>query len=225
MTHPDYRNKGLFVELASRTFELCSQVSIKLLFGFPNQNSLPGFINKLGWQMAGRMDRFVIPVKTLPAEKLAIKFPSLKKLYSWYTNRVLKKHLTPLPGISSSALTTGYDGLLRNQGYLQNKTYSATRVISINGADIWIKINNGLLIGDILVTAEKFILVINQLVNIARKLGLSQVQFHVSRGTPTHQLFALHYKAGDSFPVIFKDLGSGVPTDKIKFTFADIDIF
>ena len=225
MTHPDYRNKGLFVELASRTFELCSQVGIKLLFGFPNQNSLPGFINKLDWQMAERMDCFVIPVKTLPAEKLAIKFPSLKKLYSWYTTRVLKKYLTPLPGISSSVLTNGYDGLLRNQGYLQNKTYSTTRVISINGVDIWIKINNGLLIGDILVTAEKFTLVVNQLVNIARKLGLSRVQFHTSRGTPLHQLFALHYKAVDSFPVIFKDLGSGIPTGKIKFTFADIDIF
>src|ERR1700744_3835126 len=50
MTHPDYRNKGLFVELALNTFQLCKESDIQLLFGFPNQNSLPGFVNKLSWQ-------------------------------------------------------------------------------------------------------------------------------------------------------------------------------
>jgi GNAT superfamily N-acetyltransferase len=225
MTHPDHRNKGLFVELANRTFELCIQVGIKLLFGFPNQNSLPGFINKLGWQTVGWMDCFVIPVKTLPAAKLAAKFPWLKKLYSYYTHWMLKKYTIPPLGIFSSALTSGYDGVLRNDGYLQNKTYSTTQVISINGANIWIKINSGLLIGDLSVNTQNFTSVIDKLINIARNLGLNQVQFHTSRDTPLHQLFARQYKAIDSFPVIFKDLGSGVSTDKIKFTFADIDIF
>src|ERR1700753_3105343 len=48
MTHPDYRRQGLFEELASRTVELCRTLGVKLVFGFPNQNSLPGFLNKLG---------------------------------------------------------------------------------------------------------------------------------------------------------------------------------
>ena len=60
MTHPAHRNRGLFVELALTTFQLCREVGIQLLFGFPNQNSLPGFINKLGWQATHRLDCFII---------------------------------------------------------------------------------------------------------------------------------------------------------------------
>src|SRR4051812_11835714 len=47
MTHPEYRNMGLFKQLANLTYALCRQEGIRFVFGFPNQNSLPGFI-KLG---------------------------------------------------------------------------------------------------------------------------------------------------------------------------------
>ena len=39
MTHPGHRHKGLFVALANRTYELCRQKGIQLIYGFPNQNS------------------------------------------------------------------------------------------------------------------------------------------------------------------------------------------
>src|ERR1700744_5068987 len=45
MTHPGYRNRGLFVELANLTYELCRAEGINIIFGFPNQNSLPGLVN------------------------------------------------------------------------------------------------------------------------------------------------------------------------------------
>ncbi|GAA3977286.1 GNAT family N-acetyltransferase [Mucilaginibacter dorajii] len=225
MTHPDYRNKGLFVELAKRTFELCTQSGIKFLFGFPNQNSLPGFVNKLDWQMTAQMDCFVIPVKTIPLAKLVAKLPVLKRLYTGYTTMILRKYRSPKSGISSTVLNEGFDGLSRNDGYLQNKTYSHTKVISINNAQIWIKINSGLIIGDLSVTPANFAGTIDNLIKLAQKLGLQQIQYHTSRGTQLHELFAERYKAINSFPVIFKDLGSGIPTDSIRFTFADIDIF
>jgi hypothetical protein len=225
MTHTDYRNKGLFVQLANRTFELCTQVGIKFLFGFPNQNSLPGFVNKLGWQMTAQMDCFVIPVKAIPLAKFVAKLLVLKRLYADYTTMILRKYQSPKPGITSTVLNEGFDGLSRNDGYLQNKTYSRTKVISINNAPLWIKINNGLLIGDLSVTPANFNGTINSLIRLAQKLGLQQIQHHTSRGTQVHELFAKHYKAINSFPVIFKDLGSGISTDGIRFTFADIDIF
>jgi GNAT superfamily N-acetyltransferase len=225
MTHPNHRNKGLFVQLANRTFELCTQVGIKFLFGFPNQNSLPGFINKLGWQMAGQMDCFVIPVKTVPLVKLSAKFPMLKNVYAVYCNIFLKKYLSQKAGMTSTVLEEGYDGLNKKDGYLQNKNYSQTQVIGIGHAEVWIKINNGLIIGDISVELSDFATVITLLISLAKKLGLQQIQFHTSKGTQLHSLFAKQYKAIDSFPVIFKDLGSGIPTDRIRFTFADIDIF
>ncbi|WP_184545593.1 GNAT family N-acetyltransferase [Mucilaginibacter sp. FT3.2] len=225
MTHPNHRNKGLFVELARLTFQLCIQSGIKLLFGFPNQNSLPGFINKLGWQAADRMDCFVIPVKAFPIQKIGTKFHLFKKLYSWYSNFILKTHLTSPHAIGSSVLKDGYGGVLRNEDYLQSKTYNVTKVITFNGANIWIKINNDLLIGDMIVSTENFAATMQHLIKTAQRLGVNQLQFHTSRGTQLHQLFAARYQPINSFPIIFKDLGNGLPTGMIKFTFADIDIF
>src|SRR4030095_10457568 len=50
MTHPNHRGKGLFVKLAKMTYELAKENGIKFVFGFPNDNSLPGFVKKLGWK-------------------------------------------------------------------------------------------------------------------------------------------------------------------------------
>src|SRR5882672_9602253 len=51
MTHPGFRYKGMFVELSKITFELCREVGIRFIFGFPNQNSYHGAVNKLGWKL------------------------------------------------------------------------------------------------------------------------------------------------------------------------------
>jgi GNAT superfamily N-acetyltransferase len=225
MTHPDYRNKGLFVELANLTFQLCKAVGIGFVFGFPNQNSLPGFINKLGWQMTQRMACFVIPIKTLPLERISIKIPALKKVYARYNKLFLNNYLTTKQGIPSSALADGFGGLLRDDNYLKSKAYSPRIVIDIAGTEVWLRINNGLLVGDITVTETAFPGVMNKLKSIARMLGLSQLQFHVSEGTTLHRLLSAQSAPVESFPVIFKDLDAGVDTSRIKFTLADIDIF
>jgi len=47
MTHPDYRRQGIFETLANKTYEQGNKEGVKFVFGFPNQNSYPGFINKL----------------------------------------------------------------------------------------------------------------------------------------------------------------------------------
>lgn len=225
MTHPTYRNKGLFVKLATHTFQLCIQLGIRLIFGFPNQHSYPGFI-KLGWEMTETMDCFTIPVQTLPLAALSSKTKFLRNIYDRYCNFILRTISTSLKGVSSSVLAGGLGGVYRNADYLNYKTYSATRVIAIGSSKIWISYKHDLRIGDIENVNEKFFLkTMGELKKIAKKLGQNQIQFHTSTGTTLHHMFAQHYFASASFPVLFKDLGSGIPFEKIKFTFADIDIF
>jgi len=48
-TNPSFRNQGIFVELAEETFRASSASGVKFVFGFPNGNSLPGFVRKLGF--------------------------------------------------------------------------------------------------------------------------------------------------------------------------------
>jgi hypothetical protein len=226
MTHPKYRNSGLFTELAKLTFDLCRAEGVRIVFGFPNQNSFPGFINKLKWHTTDTMDRFTIPVKSyVPLEKLANKFPILKPSYSLYKKLLLKNILRPLHGVANSVLADNHNGVFRDDNYLRYKSYSATQVIQIGQSTLWIKLRNGLIIGDISGIADNFDKTMHKLNQLAARLGVQQIHFHASPNTQLHDLFAQRYKAIASFPVIFKDLGAGIPTENIKFTFADIDIF
>src|SRR5882757_11194374 len=84
MTHPQYRNKGLFVELCNRTVELCKEEGVRFLFGFPNQNSYPGFVNKLGWLTMEEMECFCLPVSAVPLASLSNRLPFLKGIYRFY---------------------------------------------------------------------------------------------------------------------------------------------
>jgi hypothetical protein len=51
MTHPDYRNRGLFIKLAGLTYDHAyKQFNGLQLIGIPGTNSFHGFVKKLGWK-------------------------------------------------------------------------------------------------------------------------------------------------------------------------------
>lgn len=226
MTDPRFRYKGMFVELSNITFGLCRELGITLVFGFPNQNSYHGAVNKLGWKMTEMMKYFTIPVSSLPLESISRKSNLLKKWYDGYKNFILNKKKLPFRGIANSAISDGYAGLCRNEVYLEHKTYNETKVLEMEGAKIWVSTRYGLMIGDMEgVNKGNFNRVIKGLRSMAAKLGVRQVQFHCCSGTALYTLFAADFPAVDSYPVLFQDFGSVVPPEKIKFSFADIDIF
>lgn len=225
MTNPNYRFKGLFVELSNITFRLCRQQGIALIFGFPNQNSYHGAVNKLGWQITETLNYFTIAASRFSLEGLAAKHPFFKNLYAAYTRQVLKKHLLPQNGIANSLIAEGFAGVDRSAEYLAYKTYSHTQVVKLGGATVWLKINNGLTIGDILVNPNDFDATISELKTLARKLGLKQVVLQTSPASRLYTLLAKNYLPSPSFPVLFQDLDSGLDLSCIKFAFADIDIF
>jgi hypothetical protein len=212
------------VELSNLTFQLSRSEGIRLIFGFPNQNSLHGAIHKLGWKMTETMDCFKIPVTTFPLEKIAHKFSFLKPLYRWHIKKKLAKCLDPSQGIANSVIEEGYSGVCRDQKYLSYKTYHNTSVICIASSLIWIKINPGFIIGDITLN-DDFEVILDGIKKIAAKLGITELQFQSSTGIKLHRLFSERYQPVPSFPVLFQDMDSGLSLSKIKFTFADIDIF
>jgi len=225
MTHPNYRYKGLFVQLANLTFDLCREEGISVVFGFPNQNSLHGFLVKLKWQMTESMDCFIIPVGIVSVGGAAKRLPFVKELYKQYQGKILEKYLAPMKGIDNSVFKDGFSGINRNAHYLNYKTYHDSYVIKIGPASLWVRISNHLVIGDIDCPAGDLDKVISELRMITLKLGLKEIHFHSSHQTTLAGWFAERYDAIPSFYVLFKDLGSNIPLDKIKFTFADADIF
>ncbi len=225
MAHPDYRHRGLFVELAMRTFDLCRTVGIAIIFGFPNQNSLPGFINKLGWEMTGKMDYFIIRTSPFSWQRILLKCSLSENLFTRYRQKQLNKYLLPQPGIANSVVADGFDGVYRDGHYLKYKTYTTTYAIKIGEAALWIKMDNELLIGDISLLPGDFDDVMYKLKKLAVKLGMKEIHFHASPGTTLHTLFAMRFKPMPSFPVILKRITEDVAIDRIKFTSADIDTF
>jgi hypothetical protein len=225
MTHPQYRYKGMFVELATRTYELCRNEGIRLIFGFPNQNSYHGLVNKLGWIVTGYMDRFTIPVSTFPLERLMKKFSRSRRWYQRYCQRILQQYCTPYAGLPNAFIGEGFAGVQRDEVFLQYKSYGNTQVFKIGNAAIWARIKDGFMIGDMQVPGNEFDIVMRRIKRVAARLGVRQIIFQVSPGTRLHALFVQRFTPSPSFPVVFRDLGAGIDLPAIKFTFGDIDVF
>jgi hypothetical protein len=218
ITHPDYRNRGLFNLLANKTFELCEESGIKLIFGFPNQNSYPISINRQGWIEIEKLNRFELSSDHFFSRFL---FRSSKE------NRQMKLKALSLSKewLYNSVIDEGFGGICRDNAYFHYKSFSNNHILKIPSAELWVKINGGMIIGDIKLTGNDYQQFFREIKNLARQLGINKISFQVSPGCLLNSLFSEYYEAIPSFPVIFKDLGSSIPLEKIKFTFSDIDIF
>ncbi|HEY4194740.1 MAG TPA: GNAT family N-acetyltransferase [Mucilaginibacter sp.] len=225
MTHPKYQFKGLFVQLANLTFDLAQEEGISLIFGFPNQNSLHGFLVRLKWSMTETLDYYNIPTGLPSIGGVTKRIPFLNKFYTQYQQYILKDYLVTRKGIENSVFKDGFAGVNRNALYLNYRTYQDTQVIKIGEAFLWVKISDTFIIGDINCREEEFDHVMDEVKKLATKLGLKSVGFHTSHQTKLSALFSARYQAVPSFYVLFKDLGARIPLDKIKFTYADVDTF
>lgn len=79
MTDADYRGQGLFIKLANDVYQKASTDNVKLVYGFPNGNSIHGFSKKLDWQVLDPVPFLIKPLKT--------KYFSTKiKAISWFPN-------------------------------------------------------------------------------------------------------------------------------------------
>jgi len=70
MTHVKHRGRGIFAFLASETYKECQKRGLALVYGFPNENSHKGFVNRLRWHSFGHMKnmrkKLPIDAKSIP---------------------------------------------------------------------------------------------------------------------------------------------------------------
>jgi len=172
------------------------------------------------------MDFFQIQIESLPLRSISNKVKFLQIPYNLWSKQVLSKYQKQLNGVENSVISEGYAGVMRTEEFKNYKSYNNIIVIDIHSVLLWIKVSDVLVIGDITgVNENNFNPVIEELKSIAKKLGLKQIHFHCSPGIKLNRLFACICEPVSSYPVLFQDFGSPVPLEKIKFTFADIDIF
>lgn len=103
LTRKDYRGKGIFTGLANDIYSQCQEEGIEFTYGFPNPNSYPGFIKKLGFTDLGEIPLMLFPlnIENLVLKKFNIKwlskisgvFQKLFNISSKKTSEIELKHI------------------------------------------------------------------------------------------------------------------------------------
>lgn len=196
MTHPNHQGKGLFISLARLTFDFCKSNGIHFVFGFPNKNSYPGFINKLNWNHYSDVNNYVIKTGAVPIDKIVKKFKFLETYYQKGVVFMLRKRLTK--GIFPNSLkmqNPGFGNIIHDDRFYTYKQYTSFQIIEVEGVLCSVKVDGRMWIGDIQYCEEsKFFTVIKKLIKIGKTLGCSSIQISVFQNSYYDSLLNKYHK-------------------------------
>ncbi len=223
----DHRRHGLFVRLAETVRERSEAAGISFLFGFPNPYSFPAFVRKLGYQHLDDLVEHRLPVRAVGVERLARRAGPLRPLYERHVQRTLRAYLPTDPVLENSLLAEGFAGTDRDRAFHAYKSsFAGSRVLAVDGGRVWLKVRRGLLIGDLEASSEADLdRTVRALERLAARLGVHQILFQASKGTRSSTFFASRFRTLPGLPVIYRDLRSQIPSEKLRFTFGDLDNF
>ena len=227
MTHSKHVGKGLFTQLAQKTYEYCKENGFHLVFGFPNKNSFPGFIKRLGWSHFDDMTPYLVRVKCIPWIRLKNTFKLPQALHTKWCNFVLNRLKKGKP-FKSSAANYETPVVDHSAEFFAYKTYSKNYLVQLNGMNLWLKFDDTfLLIGDLETSSEaEFEQTIKRLKRLAFFLGLPHLRFQTSSSTKGERLFQKFGSAMQvNYPVGGVNFSGEIPLEKLKFTVADNDTF
>ncbi|MFM9909933.1 MAG: GNAT family N-acetyltransferase [Chitinophagaceae bacterium] len=224
MTHSQHRLKGLFTQLAKLTFDECSKKKIYAVFGFPNENSFPGFIKKLQWQQIDTIVRFDLKhkIKTIPLSKFYRRSRFLRKIYSYYSRLILRRKITNPPTSFINTYPANYAKIYRDEKYLNYKESPEKLFIKIDDQIIWIKLIDVFWIGDFSDYQLMNSSIIKKLKRLAFLLGYNTISFHINESVQQPG-FLKNFKKYNTEPSCILYLDDAVKPENFLFTAADFD--
>jgi hypothetical protein len=217
LTHPQHRNKGLFLQLSKEVINLAKQLEFAFVIGFPNQNIAPSFFKHLGYINLHHLDCFVISCNS--------------NLMSYFRRWVRGKSPLSIMNNGNRRLPEFYQatasaGTLINEEYLNYKSFTSNFFTEINGNGLWLKTSQRLDIGNIQVRDEAdFSSLIESLKKTATISGLKEIVYQCSPTHTSHKMFSRIVSPIQSWPVAVHDFNSGFPFDKLAITYSDVDVF
>lgn len=226
ITHKRHQRKGLFIRLAEKCYALAKESGIELIFGFPNQNSYHGFIDKLNWIYSESMLAFIIEVHGFPLYKIASRLPAGSTLYHSFLKSLATaknpKHNLP----ENSILSEGFGGVVHDADFFKYKTYTRNYIVRIEGVVIWFKVGNGIYVGDIqpgaVYDGERILFALKKL---ARQTGNSRVVIPTSHGTRLEEFLSGHLTGTPVASACWLNLSTNFSAGSLKFTAGDWDTF
>ena len=229
MTSPKHQKKGLFIQLANKTYSLAKELGIQLIYGFPNEKSLPGFKDKLNWIFYGNMQRYQFNTDSFPLCEIASKNRMSSLLYKYFVKIKLSYYFTDIKSIDISIFNynNNIGNIKKDNIFFTYKLKNENNhLVHINGFYMFIKTDVHLIIGDVGVFDKKdgykFIKTLNQLAKI---LKCKKVIIDVSNNHWLYDTLKDHITPIDSLPIGFLILNENIEVDKIQFIGADYDTF
>lgn len=225
MTHPAHQKKGLFIKLANCTFELCRELGIEAVFGFPNSNSYPGFIKRLNFSELNPLISLTLHENRLEfsrffkknePNKIAIKIG--KKIF-----KRGEKFENSLGRLEHMFYYVKHD-----DNFFKSKERDEIVIWNICSTNLLIKISgNTLTIGDIdYVTSTNFKNILRKLKFFCLVSGLRFIHFDCSN----RKVFNIIFKSNqnnlfEKNKIIFLDISGKLNQINLHFLGSDIDTF
>ena len=216
MTHPDHRKAGLYVDVAQRTYDLGASRGIKVVFAFPNKNSLHGLRHNLGWEIRGEM-------------------VGLSMRRSWW-HRLVKRgvvnvhaEVDRLTIDAKHVLDLEFDGVAKTAPYLDYKAVcSGSRLIEFEDLIVWLKPGDRLDVASFAWTGEdgpSDRKLFQSFQRLMQSLGASSIRFCFTANHPLLKLIKPHCKAHPSTPFGLKALDKNLEVPELHICRGDFDYF
>jgi hypothetical protein len=227
MTSPYHQKKGLFTQLAKETYKLAADNKIKLVYGFPNENSYPGFKDKLDWKFTGLLQNYSIVNNTIPLCEVSYKYPLFLNIFRHYTALRLSKFKLPPDEDNILTINTEQNGVKKDNNFLEYKMRSPdVYFININNFNLLIKVNNHLQIGSVAKFGkDRLPDFSNTVKRLGVLLGCRQTIFAVSKNYWLNDYLKTTLKPSDGMPIGFYVIDESLKIEDFAFTLADFDTF
>jgi hypothetical protein len=227
MTSPHHQKKGLFTQLAKETYKLAAENKVSLVYGFPNENSYPGFKNKLDWQFTGVLQNYSIINPTIPLCEVTYKYKAFQNLYHSYVRYRLSNLILINNEENISNLDTESSGVKKDLRFLEYKMLSPdVYFIRINGFILLIKVNNHLQIGAIArFEKNKLPEFIHTIKKLGTILGCRRTIFALSKNYWLNDYMQSTLPATEGMPIGFFVIDQSIKIEDFSFCLADFDTF
>lgn len=222
MTDPGHQRRGLFMRLAKATYELAKSQGVAFVFGFPNNNSLPGFRDKLGWTFSDHLYDFRLVTRAPPLCELASRYSLLHVPYQLYLQLVkgsMKASCAP-----ELALKAAHQ--LRDATFFDYKVLNGGFWARTGRLRAFVHPHVHLYVGDMEFPASYGAEDLKRdLLRLGRRFLARQVVVTLSGKHPHTELMKQVVQPVQSLPVGYLPLNTGEPTDGMVFTRMDLDTF
>lgn len=225
LTLEAHRGKGLNKTLGEKSYALMKSEGIGFLCTL-NSDVTFAVHSTLGWLDPEVMHRYHFATGAPPLAKVARRIRQFDPAYQAWVHRVFKRYRLPEAWFPNPLAEAGWLCADYTPAYFGYKKFTPNFIVALDGVPLWIKVDGVLQIGAMgAFSPKKFPAILTKLRALGRLAGVGELLFQTAPGTPLDAALSQLTPPLPSWRVGYFDLGAGLPVEKLKLNFAELDTF